>query len=106
MTRFNVDLCASKETTISGAFIPRFLWKIDTCHISHQLALSFRFTHGFGSKENFSQSSRNIGMFMDGINNTSLKYTRISALSMLYYHEFKIINTEIIRWMSNHRFRI
>lgn len=39
------------------------------CHFSHQLALSFGFPHGFRNKEDSSQSSRNIVMFMHGINN-------------------------------------
>lgn len=45
------------------------LEKDTDCRFSHQLALSFEYTHGFGSRENISLSSRNVGMFMHGVNN-------------------------------------
>lgn len=67
MTRFNIDFYPSKETTISEAYIPESSEKATDCHFSNQLALSFEFTRGFVSKENFSLSNGNAGMFMHEI---------------------------------------
>lgn len=78
MTRFNIDFYASKETTISEAYIPESSEKATDCHFSNQLALSFEFTQGFGSKENFSLSNGNA--------------KRCLLLSKLLYYNFKIVN--------------
>lgn len=45
------------------------LEKDTDCCFSHQLALSFEYTHGFRRRENVSLSSRNVVMFMHGANN-------------------------------------
>lgn len=66
MTGFNIDFCASKETTISEAYIPDSK-KCSRMPFSHQLALGFGFTHGYRSKENFSQSTGNVNMELNKI---------------------------------------